>query len=163
MELPKRKPNRLTDYDYSTPNVYFLTVCTQNKRNLFWKNPHATILNPQDIPLSHWGQLVANAIANIPSRYPAVSVDCYVIMPNHVHMLLCIHQPSENANISAKTVSTIMNQWKGFVSKQVGFSVWQKGFYDHIIRCEADYIEKWKYIAENPMKRTEDEWCMEID
>lgn len=58
--------------------------------------------------------------------------------------------------MAAPTISTVVNQMKGIVSKKAGFSVWQKGFYDHVIRGERDYAAAWNYIEGNPVKWTED-------
>lgn len=80
-------------------------------------------------------------------------VDYYVIMPNHIHLLISINNHSGRM-ISAPTV---IGQLKRYVSKECGFPIWQKGFYDHIIRDEEDYINKAEYIINNPLKWNEDE------
>ena len=90
VELPKRKQNRLTEYDYSTPNAYFITVCTENRKNLFWKDVGAIIDRPESVPLTKLGLITRQSIAEIPKHYPMISVDHYVIMPNHIHLLLQI-------------------------------------------------------------------------
>jgi len=56
----------------------------------------------------------------------------------------------------APTISTVVRLLKGTVSKQSGFSVWQKGFYDHVIRNDKDYQDIWNYIEGNPAKWSED-------
>ena len=81
--LPTRKRNRFQNYDYSLCGAYFITICTQKKQNYFWKNVGATIGRPQDIELSPYGEIVSDAIKNIPLMYPALMVERYVIMPNH--------------------------------------------------------------------------------
>ena len=162
MESWKRKRNRLPGFDYGSTNAYFITVCVESRQNLFWKCLKPAFVRPEEIPLSNYGQIAANAIANIPHRYPLISVDRYIIMPNHVHILLQIHQPRVDPFAAKRTISTIINQWKGYISKQIGFSPWQKSFYEHIIRNEADYLEKWKYIEENPFKLAEDDLCKEF-
>ena len=91
MELPKRKQNRLAKYDYSTPNAYFITICTDNRRNLFWKGVEMIIDRPENVPLTDLGRIVQQSIEDIPKHYPMVSVDHHVIMPNHVHLLLQIN------------------------------------------------------------------------
>ena len=93
-----------------------------------------------------------DAIKGIAKHYPAVSVDNYVIMPNHIHLLLQIHADSDGRSMIAPTISTVVRQMKGVASKEAGFSLWQKGFYDHVIRNETDYLEIWKYIEENPIR-----------
>ena len=87
-ELPKRKRNRLENYDYSSCGAYFITVCTLERQNYFWENVGAIIDRPQDVELSTYGKMVDQAIQNIPSAYPALSLESYVIMPNHIHLLL---------------------------------------------------------------------------
>jgi len=156
MELPKRKPNRLTEYDYSTPNAYFITVCTDNRRNLFWKNIEAIIDRPENVPLTNLGTIVRRSIEDIPKHYPTISVDHFVIMPNHIHLLLQINTDPDGRSVIAPTISTVVRLMKGAVSKQAGFTVWQKGFYDHVIRNNKDYRAIWNYIEGNPSKWAED-------
>ena len=156
MDLPKRKPNRLKDYDYSTPNGYFITVCTKARKNLFWKSVGAIIDRPQ-IPLTQVGMMVKQAIGDISKHYPAITVDNAVIMPNHIHLLLQIHTDVNGRSMIAPTISTVIRMMKGTVSKQAGFPLWQKGFYDHVIRNEEDYQAIWNYIAGNPGKWAEDQ------
>lgn len=156
MELPKRKRNRLNEYDYSTPNAYFITICTENRRNLFWTDAGAIIGRPDNVPLTNLGMIARQSIEDIPNHYPAVSVNHSVIMPNHIHLLLQINTDSDGRPMAAPTISTVINQTKGVVSKKAGFSVWQKGFYDHVIRSEQDYLDIWNYIEGNPGKWTED-------
>ena len=157
MELPKRKQNRLTEYDYSTPNAYFITICTEKRRNLFWKNVGAIIDRPEKISLTELGTMVQRSVDSIPKHYPTITVDNYVIMPNHVHLLLQINPDVAGRAMIAPTISTVVRMMKGAVSKQAGFTVWQKGFYDHVIRNENDYLQTWKYIDGNPGKWMEDE------
>ena len=160
MELPKRKRNRLTEYDYSTPNAYFITICTYNRKNLFWKDIGKITGCPEKISLTNLGIYVRQTILDIPRHYPAITVDHAVIMPNHIHLLLQINTDADGRPMAAPTISTVINQIKGVVSKKAGFSVWQKGFYDHVIRSELDYLNVWSYIEGNPSKWVEDELCV---
>ena len=95
MELPKRKQNRLTEYDYSTPNAYFITICTKNRENLFWTDVEAIIDRPDDVPLTNLGMVVRQRIKDIPKHYSTVSVNHSVIMPNHIHLLLQINTDAD--------------------------------------------------------------------
>ena len=156
MELPARKPNRLPEYDYSVPGAYFITICTQNRACIFWDAVGASIARPQTLPLSKWGMIADTAIRNIPHHYPAVSVDTYVIMPNHIHLLLQIHTDADGRPLVAPTISTVVQQLKGVITKQIGRSIWQKLFHDHIIRNEQDYLKIWEYIENNPARWEED-------
>ena len=162
MDLPKRKQNRLQEYDYSTPNAYFITVCTKDRKNLFWPSVGAISDRPETISLTNWGKITEQSIREITKHYPMVAVDHFVIMPNHIHLLLQIRTDSHGRSVIAPTISTVVRLLKGTVSKQVGFSVWQMGFYDHVIRSDADYREIWNYIEGNPSKWMEDKLCMEL-
>ena len=150
-ETFRRKKNRLENYDYSTSGAYFITICTLNKRNYFWENVGATIGRPNDVELTLCGKTVEQAIKNIPNLYPSILVEQYVIMPDHVHMLLLICSDEYGRPMVAPTISRIVQQLKGYVTKQVGFPIWQKLFFDHIIRNRQDHDEHIKYICENPL------------
>ena len=157
-KLPKRKPNRLENFDYGAGHAYFVTICTKNRQNLFWKSVGACIARPQDVPLTSWGKIVDDAISNIPLIYPQVSVDHYVIMPNHIHLLINIYCEDENGRaMLAPTLSRVVQQMKGAVTKATGMPIWQKLFYDHVIRNKQDYEEISKYIYENPINWETDE------
>lgn len=149
---PVWKKNRLTGFDYGSPNAYFITICTHQRQKLFWTAVGATTGRPPDMPLSRHGQIVRSAIEAIPQRYPAYILEHYVIMPNHIHLLLRIQADEYGRPMVAPTVSTVIAQMKGAVSKRVGMSIWQKSFHDHIVRTEADYQEIWKYIENNPIQ-----------
>ena len=158
MELPQRKKNRLPDFDYGTPNAYFVTVCAQNHKCVFWETTDFVAERPQDVPLSVLGRIVKAGIENIPICYLPVAVEHYVIMPNHVHMLLRVSLENSGRPMTAPTVSAVVNQFKGYVTKAAGVRVWQKGFYDHVVRSDADFINIWQYIEGNPSKWAEDKY-----
>ena len=162
MELPKRKPNRLLDYDYSTPGAYFITICTQNRKCIFWENVGASIARPQKPTLSWCGRIVDATIRSIPAPYPAITVDHYAVMPNHIHLLLQINTDLDGRPMVTPTIPRVVQQFKGTVTKQVGYSVWQKLFHDHVIRGEKDYLKIWEYIDNNPAKWAEDCFYTEV-
>ncbi|MGM9563515.1 MAG: transposase [Faecousia sp.] len=159
MERPIRKPNRLPEYDYSQNGAYFVTVCIADKNNLFWDTVGAAISRPQiedeelvpRPPLSTYGRIVEQGIQNIPHCYPSVSVEKYCIMPDHIHMILCFAKDSER-QITAPTLSRVVGQMKRWVSKQIGAGIWQKTYFDRVIRNSTEYAEIWRYIQENPLK-----------
>ena len=141
-----RKRNRLNGYDYNSVGYYFITICTQNKEKLFWKN---------DVPcrepdLSEQGKIVNQSIQEIEKVYSWITVDKYVVMPNHVHLLLRV-----DADVGV-SISVVIGNMKRAVSRQVGAGVWQKSFHDHVIRGERDYLRIWEYIDGNPQKWSED-------
>jgi len=156
-DFPQRKEIRLENYDYSSPGGYFLTICTSERRNYFWNTVGATIGRPQSVALSQYGKIVDEAINNIPAIYPALEVDCYVIMPDHIHLLLIIRTDENGRPMVAPTMSRVMQQFKGYITKRIGRSIWQKLFIDHVIRNRKDYEEHVKYIYENPMRWYYDE------
>lgn len=150
MQRLDRKNIRLAGYDYSSPNGYFITICTRKKQKLFWR-VGASCARPV---LSKYGETVSEELLRLSAVYENVELDKAVIMPNHVHMILKLKE-SGRAQL-APTVSHIVQQFKGAVTKQVRMPIWQKGFYDHIIRDEADYLRIWQYIDTNPAKWQED-------
>ncbi|MBR3292891.1 MAG: transposase [Oscillospiraceae bacterium] len=144
---------RLINYDYSTPGVYFVTFCTKDRRPVLSEILAGSSIDcPPEVSLTHAGAVLDAAICQIPLRYPSVSVKQHIIMPNHVHLLL---QLSGDA---APALGRIIQQLKGTVSKQLGTSIWQDKYYDHVIRDENDFLIKYKYISDNPSKWAEDEY-----
>ena len=153
-ELPVRKHIRLEGYDYSKSGYYFITMCVKGGHEILWDCPFvgARIARP---PLSAQGDIVRAAIEHIPQVYSSVEIDNYVVMPNHVHMLVVLHKVGGRA-MRAPTISRIVNQMKGYVTKQLGYPIWQKLFHDHVIRSEEEYQKIWTYIENNPATWTED-------
>lgn len=156
MDLPKRKNIRLNDYNYSSNGTYFITICTKNKENLLWKNVGANCVRPLDqLPLSKIGIVIENEIYKLNTVYENIKVDKYQIMPNHIHLIIFIYEDSNGRTQFAPTISRIIKQFKGSITKQIGFSIWQKSFYDRIIRNEKEYQSVWNYIHNNPLKYLE--------
>ena len=99
--LPQRKKNRLEDFDYSTPGAYFITICTENRRNLLGKIVGGGALDAPQTQLSEEGKLVEKYIRS-GDRVANVTVDKFVIMPNHIHMILFVDGgPSKGSKGSA--------------------------------------------------------------
>lgn len=73
-------------------------------------------------------------------------------MPDHIHLLLQIHGNENGRPMVAPTINRVIKQTKGYITKQIGFSIWQKSFNDHIIRGQEDYKSIWEYIENNPLK-----------
>ena len=156
--MPSRKRNRLADYDYSQPGAYFITVCTKDKRCILSTIVGGDAHIAPRTKLTAIGAIVEKYTRSIPG------IAEYVIMPNHVHMILRI---SANESLqgpmwaSAPTDASIPNlirSWKVLISKELGQSVWQKSYYDHIIRDEYDYLVKARYIEENPARWSSDDY-----
>ena len=158
LDPPKRKQNRLRGYDYGRAGYYFITICANQRAELFWeassmRSVGAACGRP---PLSITGLCVQEEIRNLTQIYDALTVDKYVIMPNHIHMILRIHPPTSGRPQAAPTIARAINQFKGAASRKAGFPIWQKSYHDHIIRDEADYRRIWEYIDNNPAKWRED-------
>ena len=127
MDLPKRKNIRLNGYHYSSNGAYFITICTKNKENLLWKNVGANCVRPLDqLPLSKIGIVIENEIYKLNTVYENIKVDKYQIMPNHIHLIIFIYEDSNGRTQFAPTISRIIKQFKGSITKQIGFSIWRK-------------------------------------
>ena len=149
MEQPVRKKNRLQNYDYSQNGAYFITICTDQRKCLLSTIVEAIMDRPAYAQLTDAGEKVENAINGIPKHYPNVRAEKYVIMPNHIHLLLVI-DTLHGRSVIAPTVSTVIRHMKGFATRQIGRNIFQKSFHDHIIRRESDYEMIWEYIDTNP-------------
>lgn len=90
MELPKRKQSRLNEYDYTQEGYYFITICTKDRKNLFWNTNVVSNASGSNEILSMYGNTLLTALNNIPIIYGNLELNKYVIMPNHVHMILVI-------------------------------------------------------------------------
>ena len=160
---PIRKPIRIEDYDYSTPGAYFITVCTANREKIFWSDRRGELCSPainahvddQGSPLraelSDIGKIVHAEISKLNTVYDAVRVDKYCIMPDHIHFIISINTDENGRTQFAPTISRVIKQFKGSITKQIGRPIWQKSFYDHGIRNQQDYNEIWEYIENNPL------------
>ncbi len=149
MEQPNRKYPRLKTFDYAGGGVFFVTICTRNKEKIF-----GSVVDGEQacVDLTELGIIAKTSMLSIPDAYSGVTLINGVVMPNHIHLLL---QISENAQVS---LLTIVRSFKTIVSKLWGQTVWQRSFYEHIIRNEQDALRCWKYIDENPKKWTLDKY-----
>ena len=164
-DLPKRKQIRLKDYDYSQNGFYFITICTYKKKKIFG------IINNEKTILNDIGRIVEHTWKDL-ENHNNIKIHEYVIMPEHIHGIIQINKnrlylpkdsiPEKNNN----SIPEIIRQFKSFSSRRINqflnnndfksFSsgeLWQKSYYEHIIRDEMDYIEKAEYIMNNPIKR----------
>ncbi len=151
---PRRKPLRLAGYDYAQNGACFVTFCTRDRKPVLSTIPvgSAALCAPH---LTAWGEITARYIRNIPSVYPGVSVEHFVIMPNHVHLLLLV---DGGQGAARPTVSAVVRSVKALVTRAVGKSLFQASFHDHIIRSEGDFLAHWNYIEENPLRWELDEY-----
>ena len=144
-----RKKNRLADYDYSQEGLYFLTICTKNSSCILWEDETK---NETDYRLSQIGEIVEVKIEEIANIYKGVTVEIYAIMPNHIHLIIGVATPE------IISVSRVVKQFKGSVSKSAGMGIWQRSFHDRVIRSEREHQLIWQYIDENPAMWNSDEY-----
>ncbi len=153
--LPQRKSIRLKEYDYTHEAYYFITICIKNRINILGKiikycrGEHCS---SGKMELSYEGKTVKKYLELIHEKYNNIIIDEYVIMPNHIHMILTI---TEQKSIS---VSKVIQQYKGIVTKELGYSIWQKLFYEHIIRNEKEYYLIKEYIQNNVINWEKDKY-----
>ncbi len=158
MTLNKRKHPRLKEFDYSTNGCYFATICVKDRKNLLGNiEVGRDALIPPCIELTNIGNIVDKYIKNINCTYDDVWVDTYVIMPNHIHLLIVMQDNYGGMRASRPTLHTIIRSLKTMVTREIGYSIWQNSYYDHIIRNKNSYLEITKYIEENPLKWRNDE------
>ena len=155
-ERKARKPVRLPQYDYGQVGGYFITICTDHRKQILSSVGAGHLAGPV-VELTEIGVVVDLLIQGMPQIYPAVQVKKYVVMPNHVHLLLQISKTGP-AGCPAPTIPKIIGALKSMSTRKVGQALWQRSYYDHIIRDESDYLRIWQYIDTNPAKWTEDEY-----
>lgn len=182
-DLRGRRSIRLKGWDYASPGWYFVTLCTWNRECLFGDIANGNVL------LNDAGRNVKKCWQDIPGHFPNVTLDEFIIMPNHVHGIIFIahsvgaykHTPQEldqpirrRANIysplpdtpplrsPSKTVGSVVRGFKIGVSewfhKNTDMSaIWQRNYYEHIIRNETELNQIRQYIRSNPVSWMEDE------
>jgi REP element-mobilizing transposase RayT len=168
-DIHHRRSIRLKNYDYSQPGVYFITVCTHNREALFGHiHENAMILNEAGGMIDRWWQ-------ELTKKYPMIDTDAYTVMPNHFHGIVAIvgaalrgRPDGSNPNNGgqphrvAPTLGDIIDwfktmttndyirgvkqcQWRPFPGK-----LWQRNYYEHIIRDERDLNAIREYVINNP-------------
>ncbi|MCB0201526.1 MAG: hypothetical protein H6649_12290 [Caldilineae bacterium] len=169
-----RRSIRLRGYDYSQAGAYFITVVTHDRTCLFGQVVDGEML------LNAAGLEAEKCWLAIPEHFPFVELDAFVIMPNHIHGIIVITPDGDNvrANVGAKnfsplppppsrhsqsfrspskTVGSIVRGFKigvtkWFRAKTDVYAVWQRNYYDHIVRDEPSLHRIRQYIVDNPMK-----------
>ncbi|MDP2885287.1 MAG: transposase [Ignavibacteria bacterium] len=161
----RRKAIRLRGYDYSQPGEYFVTICTKDREHILGKIEAGRML------LNGFGEIVALCWMDLPNHYPGVQADQFVVMPNHVHGIIVITERNlvgEGSEPSPTTrrhpLSEIVRSFKTFSARRInecrgtpGLSVWQRNYYEHIIRDERSLERIRVYIVSNPERWVADE------
>lgn len=158
MILHQRKQMRLKGYDYSSPGCYFVTILTHNRCKLFWDYDE----------LNYFGCIVESEILSILTHFKDVKIDNYVVMPDHIHMMITIacdalgndDEVLLNEILGGNKhpkLDVIVGSLKSGITRKIhkinpDLIVWHKSYYDHIIKNEEDYNETWDYIDANPIR-----------
>ena len=164
-ELKKsRKSPRLREFNYNSVGAYFVTICTQNRRCILSRIVGTGVLDCPQIELTKYGEVAEKYIKQLDSFYDHISIESYVIMPNHIHILLFIKDNGQsrtpvptNAIKANSTFSKFISTFKRFCNKEYGENIWQSRSNDHVIRNREDYEKHIKYIHENPTRWYYDE------
>ena len=158
-----RRSMRLKRYDYSQTGAYFVTVCTQNRECLFGE------IEDGEMVLNDAGRMAETCWHDIPSHFPHVGLDTFVVMPNHVHGILCVVdapvgaknfsplQPGQRPHGTSKSIGSVIRRFKIGVTKWMRqntefHNIWQRNYYEHIIRNQKELNRIREYIVNNPMK-----------
>jgi REP element-mobilizing transposase RayT len=150
MDLPQRKHPRLKHYDYSQNGCYFLTLCTKEKACVLGKVISDANGSPA-VSLSAMGETVRTVLMEMADYSTGFQIDHYVIMPNHLHLILTLDDFGGQGT-GRPTVMSVVHYLKRTVTKRLGISIWQPSFYEHVIRNRGSYEEIHNYITGNPGK-----------
>jgi putative transposase len=176
-KFPKRKPIRLKDHDYLVNGYYFITICSKNRQNIFGQYVGADGCRPDNnnarIKLNEYGLIVEEELKNSENIRNEIILDHYIIMSNHLHAIIIINHdlsggrpaaPTDHVN-RKQTLSSFVAGFKSIATKRInilrntpGQPVWQRSFYDHIIRNEHSLNAIREYISNNPVN-----WEQDID
>ena len=150
-DLPQRKPTRLRKYDYSKKGVYFITICTQDRKNVLSQ----IVGEGSPLPkLTNIGIITDKWINRIHEYCNNYRVDCYVIMPNHIHLMLSIN--NNGRGDLSPTVYDVVGWMKYQITRDINanadakLKIFQRSFHDHIIRNQDDFNKIYEYIRDNP-------------
>ena len=155
--LQNRKNLRIPQYNYSTEGLYFITICVKDRKCIL-----SEIENNNDMPslkLLPYGEITEKYLNSINMVYDDLKIKEHIIMPNHIHFICEIKDGSSrtptptNAKIPA-FVSTL----KRLVNKECNDKIWQRNYYEHIIRNERECLEIVNYIQNNPYKWEKDKY-----
>lgn len=178
-----RKSIRLKEYNYSQPGNYFITVCALTREAVFG------VIRDQEMIRNKNGEIVVDCWQEIPSHFPHVETDAFVVMPDHIHGIITIldsteyivgsrHDVRMTHDVGARHASplperpnrtkpgslgAVIGSFKSAVSKRInqnlgtqGSSIWQRNYYEHIIRNDKDLNRIRLYIHNNPANWNED-------
>ena len=167
-ELPVRKSIRLKGYDYSNAGYYFVTICVEDGHEILSEIVGADDPVRPSVELTDMGKIIDDCWHKINDIYENVYTDKYCIMPNHFHGIIVVKEMGEHqistGGQGRPPLQKILQGFKSTTTRycyKYGFrTIWQRSYYDEIIRNEEAYRNIWRYIDENPAKWAEDECFM---
>ncbi len=137
--MKNRKNIRLKEYDYSSKGLYFITICVREMKHMFG------IISNNSMTLNKYGELIDGTISNYKNN--KYEVLFYQIMPNHIHLILKLK------NNEIIQLSSVVSKLKSECTFKIGLkNVWQKGYYERVIRDQKEYDNIVRYISENPFR-----------
>ena len=172
---------RLKGYDYSQAGLYFVTIVTKDRKSLFGQ------CDDGEIRLNQYGEIVAETWKWLEEQYNYVELGAWIVMPNHLHGILIIHEADRRGgsrtaptdgernvhddtkgtaptDVKVKPLGRLVGAFKTVSTKKInllrgaeGSVVWQRNYYDHIIRNQEDLELTWLYIESNPAQWLKDE------
>ncbi|NOX25421.1 MAG: transposase [Deltaproteobacteria bacterium] len=156
LEKHNRRVIRLPGYDYSNAGAYFVTICTWDKECWFGK------IIDGEMVLNKAGIMVENVWNDLLNHYSHMQLDQSTIMPNHFHGIIMLHDdvtPAPAASPKRHGLPEIIRGFKTFAARRInemrhtqGTKLWQRNYYEHIVRNENELHDIRKYIQENPLK-----------
>ena len=163
-----RKNIRLTAYDYSKDGIYFITICSRKRENIFAQigvGDGLVSSRTIEIELTEIGKIIENQWNDIPNQFDSVSLDEFIIMPNHVHGVVIIRRRADTR--PAPTLGDIICAFKSKCTMEYlnsiktngtykSVKIWQRSYHDHIIRNEESLNKIRDYIRNNPITWEED-------
>lgn len=160
----RRKRTRLRGYDYSQDGVYFVTTNILHNQCILSQISVGRGLAPAALTLTPLGKIAEQQLLGLSQRYPHVTVDKYVIMPNHVHAILLLQAGTAGAS-PRPTLMEAVGAFKSLTARLAnrlegtpGRTLWQASFYESVLRTERAYQDAWRYIDANPARWAEDRY-----
>lgn len=153
LNLPCRKRNRMGEYNYSAEGEYFITICVKERCEILSEIVGDDACDVPKIRLLPCGEIVDKHIKKMDGNYKGINVYSYVIMPNHVHLILQILPECGTSQASSPTKALIpmfVSQLKRRCNREYGENIWQRSYHDRIIRDGDEFEKKDNYIRENP-------------
>ena len=133
--LPTRKKIRLQNYDYSETGAYFITICTNKRRKILSKIVGVDVPDDPRVELTAYGKIADKYINQLNNFYANISVEQYVIMPNHIHIILFVRNNGSSGTSTPtvkqhSAVPAFVSTFKRFSNKEIGENIWQRYYYD---------------------------------